>query len=153
MRKTVSERFWEKVKKTHHCWPWIGSTRHGYGQIYHDGKQEVASRISWRLHFGVIPDGMFVLHHCDNRACVNPDHLFLGTQRDNLADMRCKGRGFVLSSRRGSEHGMAKLNERQVRAIRDLLASGRKGKELARQYGVTPTLISFIKNRKNWSHI
>lgn len=94
--KTIEERFWAKVQKTDDCWMWTGATRHGYGEISKGGKSTeifVASRFSYELHFGPIPDGFLVCHRCDNPPCVRPDHLFLGTHVENTSDMLSKGRG------------------------------------------------------------
>ena len=88
------ERFWAKVEKTDWCWIWTGArSQFGYGNLTTNGKQENAHRVSWEIHFGPIPDGMRVLHACDNPPCVRPFHLFLGTQKDNNRDRETKGRG------------------------------------------------------------
>lgn len=90
----LADRFWKKVVKTKKCWKWIGSKAHrGYGKIALNGKFLPAPRASWLLHNGEIPGGLFVLHKCDNPECTNPEHLFLGTQKDNMRDMLKKNRG------------------------------------------------------------
>lgn len=125
MRKTLEQRFWMKVQKTSSCWLWVASkTSLGYGQIGGGEKMHKAHRVSWELHNGVIPEGegyhgTCVLHKCDNRACVNPEHLFFGTIADNVADMDVKGRRtHARVGAPGENHGRAKLTTAQVLDIR-----------------------------------
>lgn len=93
-RIPVKIRFFEKVKKTNACWLWTGCIhRQGYGEINVNGKSVLAHRVSWEIHNGAIPPNMKILHHCDIPPCVNPRHLFLGTQKDNMIDCFRKGRG------------------------------------------------------------
>lgn len=96
-RRPLTDRFWEKVAKSDGCWLWTGSRqRNGYGFLFAGTRKEPhperAHRVSWRIHFGEIPDGLWVLHKCDNPPCVNPEHLFLGTRTDNMRDCARKGR-------------------------------------------------------------
>ena len=86
------ERFWKHVEKTESCWNWIGHIAGGYGRIYFRGKQRQVHHYAWERERGPVPEGLFVLHHCDNPRCVRFDHLFIGTQAENLADMVQKGR-------------------------------------------------------------
>lgn len=86
MDGNILTRFWLKVWKTSNCWVWLGSKRKGYGIIWRDGKPTSAHRLSWEIYKGPILDGLLVLHACNNRCCVNPDHLFLGTSKDNIQD-------------------------------------------------------------------
>jgi HNH endonuclease len=104
-RRSLADRFWEKVKKTDGCWEWTARRLpKGYGTISCvDHRTSLcAHRVSWELHNGPIPDGMWVLHHCDNPQCANPDHLFLGTHTQNMRDMLAKGRGRWRQAKRGS---------------------------------------------------
>ena len=147
MMKTVIERFEEKYvpEPNSGCWEWTACTdTSGYGQIRFNGTLVKAHRLSYELHVGEIGD-KHVLHKCDNPACVNPQHLFLGTQADNIADMVAKGR-----QARGKSHGSAKLTEADVLAIR---ADNRPQRAIAPDYGISHRLISDIKNRKIWAHV
>ncbi len=91
---SIDNQYWSKVKKTDGCWTWSGSKNsHGYGQLRSNKKLIAAHRVSWELHYGGIPEGMCVLHYCDNTECTNPNHLYLGTLKTNSQDMMKKGRG------------------------------------------------------------
>lgn len=145
----LSERFWLYVKRTgeNDCWLWTGSKRGSYGKIKDNRKSLLSHRVSYELHFGVIPDGMLVCHRCDIPGCVNPNHLFLGTQSDNLKDCRDKGRFDQVS---GSRQWMSKLTDSEVLEI---LRDGRKNVVIAEEYGVSAATISYIKSRKTWKHV
>jgi hypothetical protein len=142
--------FWEKVRKggPDDCWLWTGSTAYyGYGGIRAGGRGGAligTHRFSYILAYGPIPDGMRVLHRCDNPPCVNPAHLFLGTQKDNVADMVKKGRY-------NGPFG-AKLSPDDVREIRRIYKKG-MGRELARKFNVCPSMINYIVTRKVWRHV
>lgn len=153
--KTPEQAFAARVNKTGagECWLWTGGkTKHGYGQLRVNSRKMLAHRFSWEHHNGHIPKGeghhgTCVLHRCDNPSCVNPDHLWLGTQADNIADREAKGRGVRLE---GEAHGNAKLTEPEVIAI---LADTRSQSKIAADYGVDQTTISQIKCRKTWKHV
>lgn len=147
--KGGKERFWAKVRKSDGCWLWTGCCSDtGYGCVY-DGRAYAAHRYSWLIHFGVIPDGLCVLHRCDVRACVRPDHLWLGTKAENSRDMAGKGRNLGPDNA-GENHGEAKLTEADVRLIRGSAASG---VALAARLGVSPSLVSLVRRRKAWTHL
>lgn len=148
---SIEKRFWSKVKVVDNsCWEWQGSKdRDEYGQAFHDQKFIAAHRLSWLVHKGNLPN-LFVCHKCDNPSCVNPDHLFLGTNSDNMLDMVKKGRA---PNRKGSNHGMAKLNEDKVKEIKRLLSNGSTMYAVAKAYNVTFGTIRNIKNDKTWTHV
>lgn len=146
---TLEERFWPHVNKTETCWLWTAEImNHGHGRIGHwpTRKQRIlAHRASWLIHFGPIPEGMFVCHKCDVRACVRPDHLFLGTAKDNLHDAALKGR-----MRRGEKHLSNKLKESDVLRIR-FLYPARSQQSIADEYGVSQVAISALLRGKSWA--
>ena len=147
----VVARFWAKVEKTASCWLWTATTvTGGYGMFRYQDRNQLAHRIAYELTYGPIPDGLLVCHHCDTPACCRPDHLFLGTTRENAADMVRKGR---TGPRQGEHNGRALLNAAQVRAIRTQHATGVARSELARQFGVRPGTINSIIQGRNWKHI
>lgn len=131
------------------CWVWRGHVDSlGYGRFAY-GNENKAHRISYAVFVGEIPAGMKVLHKCDNRQCVNPDHLFLGTQTDNMRDMASKGRG-VYPSLRGQRNPMARLTQDQVNEIRGAVAAGEAQRAMCAKYGVSPMTISRIVRRETW---
>lgn len=150
IRKITKERFWGKVNKTNGCWNWLTyKDRDGYGEFQLEKKKSKAHRASWQIHFGKIPEGLCVLHKCDNPPCVNPSHLFLGTPADNNKDRSLKGR-----SAKGEKMASAKLTENKVLNIRKMYAAGNiKQKTLARLFDINFRTISQIINRKLWNHI
>lgn len=179
--------FWKRVQKSDDgsdgCWVWIGNRRpDGYGLFYLFGKQLRAHRVSWEMHNGPIPEGVFVCHRCDNPSCVRPSHLFLGTIQDNNADRVQKGRPgskgvfgehngshkyperragerngrhtHPETSARGERHGRAKLTEEAVKSIRERYAAGGVSyTQLAHEFGVSFGLVGFVVNRKVWAHV
>ncbi|MDV4166197.1 HNH endonuclease [Rhizobium leguminosarum] len=144
------ERFFRFVGLRSGCWKWIGSTDpNGYGRMNVSGKPILAHRISYTIHRGQIPKGMVVCHSCDNPNCVNPDHLFLGTQADNVTDMHNKGRA-IKRALSGENHGNAKLTEEAVKEIRN---SKESTSSLARKFGVSRAVVYAARERKTWTHI
>jgi hypothetical protein len=130
------------------CTLWLASTdTRGYGRLEWNGKQRPAHRLAWEVVHGPVPDGLHVCHKCDVPSCVNPDHLFLGTNAENMADMKRKGRG---RAPRGAENPSAKLTEEAVRAIR---IDSRPATHIAKDYGVSNVLVGHIKKRKAWKHV
>ena len=144
------QRFWRKVRTSDGCWEWTAGTTSGYGLMYIHGRPVKAHRLSWMLHNGPIPDGLFVCHHCDTPRCIRPDHLFLGTAADNCHDRDRKGRFKPL---RGAANGAAKLTEQDVIEIRRLYAEGMSQRKIARQFGVSEFPVYEIVNRKSWTNI
>lgn len=148
--RPVAIRFEQKVLRLpiSGCWLWTGATfKAGYGQLVRDKKHVQASRIAWEIYRGPIPNGLYVLHKCDVRLCVNPHHLFLGTHADNMADMIAKNRQ---GAPRGERQHHAKLTEAQIIDIRTSSASLRA---MARKYNVRYSNISMIRRRQTWKHI
>ena len=146
-RPSLQSRFWARIRKTRGCWQWVGLTdEDGYGRIGVKRTMLGAHRVSWEFHRGAIPEGLCVLHTCDNPACMNPDHLFLGTNQENTHDRYLKGR-----SAAGENNGNAKLSRQEVRDIRKLSSTGRcTRKELASRFNVTSKMIGYIVRRQNW---
>jgi HNH endonuclease len=160
-------RFAEKVDvEQGGCWLWLASKLpNGYGRFNWNGRSGYAHRFSWELYFGPIPDGVEVCHSCDNRACVNPCHLFLGTRKDNMRDMVAKGRGhWQRDPERAKEqgrrlgnspqrHSSAKLSKEDVRVARYLLERGAFVPDIAACFGVHKTTISDIEHRRKWKNV
>ena len=151
MDSKIIHRFNSKIDKSapNGCWEWTAAkSRNGYGNLIFNGRACGAHRASWEIHNGPIPKGnhrgtMCILHKCDNKLCVNPKHLFIGTQKDNMRDLRVKGRG------------TRKLTEHQVLSIRKMYASEKYTQgQLADRFMVDRTTIGYVV-RKNggWRHI
>lgn len=141
-------RLWRAIDVGHprDCWNWQGKIEsNGYGRIKVAGRMVSAHRSVWVDVYGPIPDGLYVLHRCDNRSCANPYHLFLGTNDENMADMVAKGR-----APRGERNKASKLTEADVRAIR-VSTEGRG--ILAERYSVTTANIGMIQRRATWRHV
>lgn len=150
--KTIEEataQFHASIDKSGECWLWTGSReKTGYGYMYWPGQRGArgAHRVSYEIFVGP-PGALFVLHGCDNPPCVNPGHLFLGTQGDNNRDRHAKGRS---GDFRGTKNGRAILDAAKVRAIR-------KSPEIARivaaRYGVSMSTVHMLRRRETWTHI
>lgn len=152
---TIGDLFWQRVTFGPTCWEWQGHIDvGGYGRSpwTSEGvrKSTPAHRIAWELCVGApIPEGLWVLHKCDNPPCVRPDHLFLGTHLDNVRDMHAKDRGQV-----GERHHRALLKEDDIRAIRRKYPKrGVTARKLATEYGVSITNVYKIVTRKSWAHV
>ncbi len=162
----LADRFWRHIEKGAGCWLWSAALKpNGYAMIGEKMRgaetKWYVHRLSWRIHFGEIPQGLDVCHHCDVRNCVRPDHLFLGTRAHNLADMRRKVRGYSafrsapIIHRVAIEHSVATrkrrmgtcrvLLTRQVVIVKDLLQAGRSQDSVAAELGVSQSIISRIK--------
>lgn len=153
--ETLCDRFFRRIVfGLGDCWHWRSVSPYGYGQCHLLGEQR-AHRVSWRLHKGDIPAGLCVLHRCDVRNCVNPEHLFLGTYEDNNRDRNAKRRnprGYKKPNHRlrGEASPKAKLTATDVEAIRAGLRSGETGRALALRFGVTPGAVYHIGSGRNW---
>ena len=154
-RESLVDRFWAKFKRPQKgCWEWTGAKDpNGYGNIEegHGSKScrtvHYAHRLSWKLFNGPIPDEMRVLHKCDNPLCVRPDHLFLGTQKDNLADCKNKGR-----NAKGEKNGHAKLRQKDIDKIRELGCSGKyTQRQLSNKFRIDQAQISRIISNLAWT--
>lgn len=151
-KKVYERRFWVKanVGGPDECWEWGAHRRHdGYGLFWLNGGTKRAHRISWELTFGPIPSGLCVLHKCDNRACVNPYHLFLGTRDENQKDMARKRRSNI-----GMKNPFAKLQPDQVVEIRARYVIGDVSQRvLARDYDVNSSTVSRIVTGRTWKYV
>ncbi len=128
------------------CWLWIGSIgNQGYGRLYANNKQNLAHRLSWGRFNGVIPKGMYICHKCDVPSCINPDHLFLGTQKDNIRDASKKGR-----IPRGEDNCLSKLMNNQVIGIRKATGSH---DEIAATFNISRANVGAIKRGETWRHL
>lgn len=156
-KRPAQERFWEKVDKSggpDSCWNWTASLdKRGYGQFgVRRGVMKISSRLAYEFTNGPVPQNLHVCHTCDNPACCNPAHLWLGTAADNTADMMAKGRdGHGQLS--GELNPRAKLTENDVRAIKKRLTAGERIRNVARDYDVTESLIGQIKRKRIWKHV
>lgn len=140
---SVECHFWGNVNKTESCWLWTaGGHKFGYGEFRSEGKLIRTHRYSYELHKGEIPEKMGINHTCDNPKCVNPDHLYSGTQADNCHDTSIRNRV-----------GGRKLTASDVKNIKSLISNGKSLESIGREYKVTGACIGRIKDGKNWRHL
>jgi len=162
MKKIISclnnetiKRFWSKVeiRGDNDCWWWSGGKHvDGYGWFYAGGLSIRTNRFSWTVINGEIPDGLLVCHHCDNPSCVNPRHLFLGTNSDNMRDMNRKNRRNQVNVR-GEDVGTSKLKSGEVALIKILIKRGIDKKEISKMFKVSSATIYMISKKTIWKHI
>lgn len=152
MTEKQARNFWKKVNKTNTCWLWTAvCSDNGYGRMKMGTRHKMAHRISWEMHFDPIPVGLIVCHKCDTPKCVRPDHLFVGTVKDNAQDMVRKGRHGDTS---GTKNVSAKLTDEQVIEIRQKYASNQYTlKALSYENRVSLSLIHNIVSGKAWKHL
>ncbi len=146
--KNTPEVFWSRVKKGDECWEWTARlTASGYGRLRWAGEWMFAHRLSYQLTFGQIEPGMCICHHCDNPKCVRPDHLFMGTHKDNAQDKVRKGRQRRIV-------GNWKVTPDQVRNIRDLAAvGGITFQQIGARFGVSRSAVWLMVHRKTWGSV
>lgn len=133
------------------CWEWKGRIKSdGYGDVSIKQKVWYVHRLIWTIWYGAVPTGLYICHKCDNRKCINPNHLFLGTPSDNSQDAIAKGKYYA---KRGDDNGMAKLSTDDVLEIIDLLYYGNKSSDIAKEFSVSRCTIHDIKMYRTWKHI
>lgn len=150
-KRKLADYFWSQVDKTGDCWLWTGpvNSGNGYGRFSFEWREVYAHRVSYELNCGPIPADRQICHHCDNHLCVRPDHLFLGTQRENNLDRDLKDR-----VRHGEKHAFAKLTEADVVTIRETYAAGgTTHRALAKQFNISQRNICDILNRRTWKRV
>lgn len=152
-RKPIKDRLIENssIDQETGCWNWNGSLiNKGYGQISIKGKNCQPHRISWKVFVGEIPKGMQINHKCHNSKCINPEHLYTGTQQENIRDMDLSNRRSISF---GSKCNQSRLNDGLIKIIRDSLSKGSRACDLANEFGVGRTCIANIKHKRTWKHV
>jgi len=153
---TLKNRFYAKVLLPNEsgCMIWTGGKNEkGYGLIHLNKKMNKAHRIAYLIYYGYLPHDMEVMHSCDNPICVCPDHLSLGTHKENMTDAKNKNRTYLIPPRKGRLNNKTVLTEENVKEIRKLLQDGCRKKDLSRKFNVTMENIRCIELRKSWKHI
>jgi hypothetical protein len=152
-KRNTPEAFWQKVDRSGQCWIWTGyRLPGGYGRLTWRGTHAYAHRISWVITRGPIPGDLSVLHRCDNPPCVRPDHLFLGTQADNMADRDQKGRHRT-NPRRGESCWRSRMTEESVCTARAMRSSGHTLRSIGTYLGVHHNTIEAVVNGRSWKHV
>jgi hypothetical protein len=152
-KESIANRLYKNIYKNplNGCWEWTDSkSKQGHGRIGYRDKVYLTHRLSYEISIGEIPDGKNVCHKCDNPPCINPEHLFVGTQKDNISDMVSKGRGFQLPPMPGEINHLAKLSNEDAKIIREKLKNGATGISLAKEYRISVSGISKIKLGKSY---
>ncbi|HBD93398.1 MAG TPA: HNH endonuclease [Spirochaetia bacterium] len=150
-RERIREHFQYEINKNTGCWEWTKSTSKGYGHLGIRGKFYQAHRLMWIITNGEIKDGLFVCHKCDNRLCINPDHLFLGTNLDNINDAIEKGKW--QHQPKGEKNGNAKLTKNQVLNIKHLVSNGIPTKTISEKFNISQRHVQYIAKNKTWKHL
>lgn len=148
-KRPLAERFFEKIKKSAGCWEWRGGSSMGYGHMSDGaGGQIRAHRVSWLIHNGEIPNNLFVCHKCNNKNCVNPDHLYLATCSDNSLDALRDG---LMAT--GERHHGAKLCRANIVEIRTMKRAGKSTREIANHFSISESHAAGIISHKFWKDV
>lgn len=154
---SLEDRFMKYVQKSDDpdgCWEWIGcKNSDGYGSFKINNKTYSSHRVSYALFIGDIPDRMLVCHSCDNPNCVNPAHLWLGTNKDNVTDMYNKGRQSHVGAPKGENHWSHKLTEQKIYQIHKMIEQGHAQRKIAKMFEISESTVSYIKSNLRWKHI
>ena len=154
MKRLTIKEFWKRINRNREekCWEFNGHRSwQGYGKIKFQGRNLLAHRLAWELTYGRIPKGKLVCNHCDNSSCCNPKQLFLGTNADNMRDMKNKGRRKNINT--GENNGRSKLTSKQIVKIRKMYNSGKYlQREIGDKFNVTQVMIGYIVRKDNWKN-
>lgn len=150
-KNNTPESFWSRATRGDGCWEWQGGRdRDGYGKVSYKKKDHQAHRLAWELTYGAPPADQCVCHRCDNRRCVRPDHLFLGSHRDNYLDAISKGRP-MSKLRSGGQHHKSKISVEKARQIKARVAAGESQKSIAADMGVSTQTVFIVLSGKHWT--